>query len=55
MVSVPAYWSKRHGFESWLYFSESKILIGMLCVSAGTQKYGSRAQPSHVKMVLTCE
>ena len=26
------------------------VLIGKLCVSAGTQKYGSRAQPSHVKI-----
>ena len=31
------------------YFSEQKILIGKLCVSAGTKKYGSREQPSHVK------
>ena len=31
-------------------FSEQKILIDKLCVSAGTQKYGSQAQPSHVKI-----
>ena len=54
VVRVPALRSKGHGFESWSVlrsiFLSKKILIGKLCVSAGTQKYGSRAQPSHVKI-----
>ena len=32
------------------YFSDQEIFIGKLCVSADTQKYGSPAQPSHVKI-----
>ena len=31
------------------YFSEQKILVGKLCVSAGTQKYRFQAELLHVK------
>ena len=29
--------------------------MGKLCVLVGTQKYGSREQPSHVKKYLLCD
>ena len=37
------------GRSKEVFFLREQMLIGKPCVSAGTQKYGSRAQPSHVK------
>ena len=38
MVRVPAYWSKRHGFESRSYLSESKnINRQALCLGGHTK------------------